>query len=147
VVSAYSVGAEPQRTWSATFASDSGTALDLAKPVVSGLRKRGHVPIAEYVGPKETNTGLYSFAAPTFAVYVVLGEDAGRPNIVITIRGTADKDAGLPAPGASLSTQPPVPEASPGAPTREATPGAPVPEASPGAPTREASPRASSPTS
>jgi hypothetical protein len=96
VITAYAIGAEPRRTWTATFAADRGTALDLAEPVVNTLRARGYQPIAEYVGAASTNTGLYSFAAPTFAVYVVLGEDDGRPNIVITIRGSTDPNVGLP---------------------------------------------------
>jgi len=88
VVTAYAIGAEPRRTWTATFTAEGGTALDLAEPVVAALRKREYVPIAEYVGAAETNTGLYSFAAPTFAVYVVLGEDDGQPNVVLTVRGS-----------------------------------------------------------
>lgn len=97
VVTAYAIGSSPRRTWTATFAADDGTALDLAEPVVAAMRKRGYVPIAEYVGDRQTNTGLYSFAAPTYAVYVVLGEDDGRPNLVITVRGTTDESAGLPS--------------------------------------------------
>jgi hypothetical protein len=104
VVTAYAIGAEPRRTWTATFTADGGTALDIAGPVVEALRERGYVPIAEYVGAAATNTGLYSFAAPTFAVYVVLGEDDGRPNVVITVRGSADESAGLP-----VATDPSVP--------------------------------------
>jgi len=104
VTSAYAIGTDPQRTWSATFAADEGTALDLATPVVEALRGLDYVPIAEYVGAPSTNTGLFSFAAPTFAVYVVLGEDEGRPNLVITIRGSIDDAAGLPdEPSASAS--------------------------------------------
>ncbi len=95
VITAYAIGEEPRRTWTATFAGDGGTALDIAEPVVSELRRRGYTPIAEYVGAPATNTGLYSFAAPTFAIYVVLGEDDGRPNVVITIRGSNDPQAGL----------------------------------------------------
>lgn len=87
VVTAYAIGTPPTRTWTATFSADRGTALDLAGPVVDALRERGYTPIAQYVGAAETNTGLYSFAAPTFAVYVVLGEDDGYPNVVITVRG------------------------------------------------------------
>ncbi|MGB7982892.1 MAG: hypothetical protein WCF36_19080 [Candidatus Nanopelagicales bacterium] len=101
VVTAYAIGAEPRRTWTATFAAQEGTALDIAEPVVAALRERGYMPIAEYVGAAQTNTGLYSFAANTFAVYVVLGEDDGQPNVVITVRGTTDPDAGLPAPDES----------------------------------------------
>lgn len=96
VITAYAIGAEPRRTWTATFAADRGTALDLAEPVVAALRERGYQPIAEYVGPATTNTGLYSFSTPSLAVYVVLGEDDGRPNLVITVRGTSDPDATLP---------------------------------------------------
>ena len=88
VVTAYAIGSMPRRTWTATFTTDSGTALDMAEPIVAALRARDYVPIAEYVGAAETNTGLYSFAAPTFAVYVVLGEDDGQPNLVITVRGS-----------------------------------------------------------
>lgn len=95
VITAYAIGSAPRRTWTATFAGDDGTAQDLAAPVVAELRQRGYVPIAEYVGTPESNTGLYSFAAPSFAVYVVLGEDAGRPNVVITVRGsTGDEGVG-----------------------------------------------------
>ncbi len=101
MVTAYAIGAEPRRTWTATFAADEGTALDIAEPVVAALRERGYMPIAEYVGDAATNTGLYSFAADTFAVYVVLGEDDGQPNVVITVRGTTDPNVGLP--GASAS--------------------------------------------
>jgi hypothetical protein len=97
VVTAYAIGAEPRRTWTATFAADRGTALDLAEPVVAELRSRGYRPIAEYVGAASTNTGLYSFAAPTFAVYVVLGEDDGRPNLVITVRGSTNGAVPLPS--------------------------------------------------
>ena len=88
VVTAYAIGSPPRRTWTATFTTDSGTALDMAGPVVAALREREYVPIAEYVGAAETNTGLYSFAAPAFAVYVVLGEDDGQPNVVLTVRGS-----------------------------------------------------------
>ena len=97
VITAYAIGAEPRRTWTATFAADRGTALDLAEPVVAELRSRDYQPIAEYVGAAATNTGLYSFAAPSFAVYVVLGEDDGRPNIVITVRGSTSGSVPLPA--------------------------------------------------
>ena len=96
VVTAYAIGAEPRRTWTATFAADEGTALDIAEPVVAALRERGYMPIAEYVGDAATNTGLYSFAADTFAVYVVLGEDDGQPNVVMTVRGSPDDTAGAP---------------------------------------------------
>lgn len=88
VVTAYAIGSMPRRTWTATFTTDGGTALDLADPIVAALRKRDYVPIAEYVGAAETNTGLYSFAAPAYNIYVVLGEDDGRPNVVLTVRGS-----------------------------------------------------------
>ena len=95
VVTAYAIGSLPRRTWTATFTTDGGTALDMAAPIVAELRAREYVPIAEYVGAAETNTGLYSFAAPTFNIYVVLGEDDGQPNLVITVRGsTGSPDAG-----------------------------------------------------
>ena len=107
VTTGYAIGSEPRRTWTATFSGDRGAALDLAAPVVKALRARAYVPIAEYVGAAETNTGLYSFAAPLFAVYVVLGEDDGRPNLVITVRGSASDPASpeptLPHNGSSLS--------------------------------------------
>ncbi len=90
VVSAYAIGTDPRRTWSATFTTPRGTALDMAEPVVAALRDLDYVPIAEYVGAPETNTGLFSFAAPAFAVYVVLGEDDGQPNVVITVRGSTE---------------------------------------------------------
>ena len=90
VVTAYAIGSLPRRTWTATFTTDGGTALDMADPIVAALRSRDYVPIAEYVGAAETNTGLYSFAAPSFAVYVVLGEDDGQPNLVVTVRGSTD---------------------------------------------------------
>lgn len=150
VVTAYAIGAEPRRTWTATFAADRGTALDLAEPVVAELREREYVPIAEYVGAAATNTGLYSFAAPTFAIYVVLGEDNGRPNLVITVRGSRDESAGLPegadplvprgAEGTAPATGSPNPTASPnpsGSPTRS-----PVPSGSPRA-TRSPAPSGS----
>ncbi len=89
VVTAYAIGSPPRRTWTATFTTDNGTALDMAEPIVAALRAREYVPIAEYVGAAETNTGLYSFSAPSFAVYVVLGEDDGQPNLVLTVRGSA----------------------------------------------------------
>lgn len=114
VVTAYAIGAVPRRTWTATFTTDSGTALDMAEPIVAALRKREYVPIAEYVGAAETNTGLYSFAAPTFAVYVVLGEDDGQPNLVITVRGST-------ASGGTEVVGPPNPTAAPTSP-RPATP-------------------------
>ncbi len=107
VVTAYAIGAEPRRTWTATFEADAGTALALAKPVVKSLRGQGYRPIAEYVGAAETNTGLYSFAGPTFAIYIVLGEDNERPNLVITVRGTTNEDAGLPTTSASASAATP----------------------------------------
>lgn len=97
VITAYAIGNEPRRTWTATFAADGGTALALAEPVVEELRAREYAPIAEYVGAAETNTGLYSFAAPTFAVYIVLGEENERPNLVITVRGSTSATAGLPS--------------------------------------------------
>ena len=110
VTTAYAIGSEPRRTWTATFSADRGTALDLAAPVVKELRARGYVPIAEYVGAAQTNTGLYSFAAPMFAVYVVLGEDDGHPNLVITVRGSAREDdsiaTGSARPSASGSAMP-----------------------------------------
>ena len=108
VITAYAIGAEPRRTWTATFAADRGTALDLAEPVVAELRERGYQPIAEYVGTAETNTGLYSFAAAESAVYIVLGEDNGRPNIVITVRGTSNalmSPTGAPAPSGSATAE------------------------------------------
>jgi hypothetical protein len=106
VVTAYAIGALPRRTWTATFTTDSGTALDMAEPIVAALRTREYVPIAEYVGAAETNTGLYSFAAPTFAVYVVLGEDDGQPNLVITVRGSTGS-------GGTEALRPPNPTAAP----------------------------------
>ena len=110
VVTAYAIGDAPQRTWSATFTQDTGTALKMAEPVVTALRERGYTPIAAYSGEAQTNTGLFSFAAPTFAVYVVLGEDDGLPNVTITVRGTTDADAGLPTesdrPDASVEPTP-----------------------------------------
>jgi hypothetical protein len=127
VVTAYAIGALPRRTWTATFTTDSGTALDMADPIVAALRTREYVPIAEYVGAAETNTGLYSFAAPTFAVYVVLGEDDGQPNLVITVRGST----------ASAGTEvlrPPNPTAAPtlpATPSPSATGSADPPSASP----------------
>lgn len=113
VTTAYAIGDEPRRTWTATFAGDGGTAVDIAEPVVSELRRRGYTPIAEYVGAPATNTGLYSFAAPTFAIYVVLGEDDGRPNVVITVRGSNNPDAGLPT-GAETAPPTPAQTATPG---------------------------------
>jgi hypothetical protein len=70
------------------------------------MRERDFIPIAEYVGPAATNTGLYSFAAPSFAVYVVLGEDDGRPNLVITVRGTATLPPGPGGPGSGIGPAP-----------------------------------------
>lgn len=96
VVTAYAIGAQPRRTWTATFTGESGTALDMAQPVIDELTERGYIPIAEYVGAAQTNTGLFSFAAPTFAVYVVLGDDDGQPNLVLTVRGSTDDAAGAP---------------------------------------------------
>lgn len=125
VITAYAVGAEPRRTWTATFAADRGTALDLAEPVVAELRDRDYVPISEYLGAASTNTGLYSFAAPTFAVYVVLGEDNGRPNLVMTIRGSTDEGAGLPSAGSA-----PPRVAPPGTDPSSAVPTTPAPAAS-----------------
>lgn len=110
VVTAYAIGAEPRRTWTATFTGDSGTALDMAQPVIEELADRGYVPIAEYVGAAQTNTGLFSFAAPTFAVYVVLGDDDGQPNLVLTVRGSPDDTAGAPDLDSSIA---PIPPASP----------------------------------
>lgn len=133
VVTAYAIGSEPRRTWTATFAADTGTALDAARPVVQALRKRDYVPIAEYVGDADTNTGLYSFAAPTFAVYIVLGEDAGRPNLIITVRGSTAPDAGLPTvtepikprPGQTIAPSAPAPS------TTSPPTGSPPPSGSP----------------
>jgi hypothetical protein len=105
VVTAYAIGALPRRTWTATFTTTSGTALDMAKPVVQALRERGFTPIAEYVGAAATNTGLYSFAAPSFAVYVVLGEDDGQPNLVITVRGSDGQGTDQPAPDVEIDPQ------------------------------------------
>jgi hypothetical protein len=140
VVTAYAIGSPPRRTWTATFTTDSGTALDLAEPVVAALRKREYVPIAQYVGAAETNTGLYSFAAPTFAVYVVLGEDDGQPNVVLTIRGSSgsvwlDEIGGRPTTGtgaptpASPAASSPSPSGAPGT-----TPSADVPPSPTGSP-------------
>ena len=134
VVTAYAIGAEPRRTWTATFAADRGTALDLAEPVVAELRARGYRPIAEYVGAASTNTGLYSFAAPSFAVYVVLGEDDGRPNLVITVRGSTSE--AVPLPSDLLPSTAGSPEPGPSAP--ESSPQAGAPEGS--SPTRAAAP-------
>jgi hypothetical protein len=103
VVTAYAIGTVPRRTWTAAFTSTDGTALDMAEPVIEALRDREYVPIAQYVGAADTNTGLYSFAAPTFAIYVVLGEDDGQPNLVITVRGSDDESAGLPDADPGLS--------------------------------------------
>lgn len=124
VVNAYAIGAEPRRTWSATFTTSRGTALDLAEPVVTALRDLDFVPIAEYVGAAETNTGLFSFAAPSFAVYVVLGEDDGQPNLVITVRGSADESAD--ATDSSTGSGSATPFSS-GAPSTGAAPPAPRP--------------------
>ncbi len=119
VVTAYAIGSPPRRTWTATFTTDSGTALDMAEPIVAALRIRQYVPIAEYVGAAETNTGLYSFSAPTFSVYVVLGEDDGQPNLVLTVRGSTGRPGsaspsrqptGTPSP---TSTAPPTRSLSP----------------------------------
>jgi len=99
VVTAYAIGSPPRRTWTATFTTTGGTALDMAEPIVAELRAREYVPIAEYVGAAETNTGLYSFAAPTFNIYVVLGEDDGQPNLVITVRGSTGPEGTEDAPG------------------------------------------------
>jgi hypothetical protein len=132
VVTAYAIGSPPRRTWTATFTTNSGTALDMAEPIVKALRKREYVPIAEYVGAAETNTGLYSFAAPAFAIYVVLGDDDGQPNLVITVRGSTGSD-GTDAPGGLPSTptatpvaeQSSAPEATPSAsPSATSTPAA-----------------------
>jgi hypothetical protein len=98
VVTAYAIGSPPRRTWTATFTTIGGTALDMAAPIVAELRDREYVPIAEYVGAAETNTGLYSFAAPAFNIYVVLGEDDGQPNLVITVRGSTGPDSAGDAP-------------------------------------------------
>jgi hypothetical protein len=113
VVTAYAIGSPPRRTWTATFTTDTGTALDMADPIVAALRKREYVPIAEYVGAAETNTGLYSFAAPAFAIYVVLGEDDGQPNVVLTVRGSTESAGttglggrGAASPGARTSAAP-----------------------------------------
>lgn len=122
VVSAYAIGAEPRRTWSATFTTPRGTALDMAEPVVKALRDLDFVPIAEYVGAAETNTGLFSFAAPSFAVYVVLGEDDGQPNLVITVRGSADESA-VAADGSTGSASP-TPHSSDAPSTEAVAPGA-----------------------
>ncbi len=88
------------------------------------LRARGYRPIAEYVGAASTNTGLYSFAAPSFAVYVVLGEDDGRPNLVITVRGSTSE--AVPLPSDLLPSGPGSPE--PGTSAPESTPQAGAPE-------------------
>lgn len=132
VITAYAIDSEPQRTWTATFASDRGTAIDLAEPVVEELRKRGFAPVAQYVGGAATNTGLYSFAGPGIAVYVVLGEDDGRPNVVITARGSSQPSA-LPTPG----WKPPAPTGTP-TPTTEGIP-SPSPESSASSPSRASS--------
>ena len=108
VVTAYAIGSLPRRTWTATFTTDGGTALDLADPIVAALRKRDYVPIAEYVGAAETNTGLYSFAAPAYNIYVVLGEDDGRPNVVLTVRGSTGSPE-TPGIGGQLPTGTAVP--------------------------------------
>ena len=141
VVTAYAIGSLPRRTWTATFTTNNGTALDLAEPVVAELRAREYVPIAEYVGAAQTNTGLYSFAAPEFAIYVVLGEDDGQPNLVLTVRGSTGTDSELtgvetgPPPGA---TAPPAPEPPPATPSASpsgsrASADAPEPSAQPDA--------------
>jgi len=139
VITAYAVGAEPRRTWTATFAADRGTALDLAEPVVAELRERGYVPISEYTGAASTNTGLFSFAAPTFAVYVVLGEDNGRPNLVMTIRGSTDESAGLP-PGATTppGAAPPASEDATDEPSTSESPSGSPSASDTGAPSRAA---------
>lgn len=118
VVSAYAIGAEPRRTWTATFTTTAGSALDLAEPIIEALRERDYVPIAKYVGAEETNTGLYSFAAPTFAIYVVLGEDQGQPNLVITVRGSSDESTAQaePSPGLDPRIEPQEPSSAATAP-------------------------------
>ena len=117
VVTAYAIGSPPRRTWTATFTTDSGTALDMAEPIVAELRRREYVPIAEYVGAAETNTGLYSFAAPAFAIYVVLGEDDGQPNLVLTVRGSPES-AGT----SDISGRPPTSTGAPAGQSATATP-------------------------
>ncbi|MGB8019797.1 MAG: hypothetical protein WCF04_01050 [Candidatus Nanopelagicales bacterium] len=116
VVTAYAIGSDLRRTWTATFAGDTQTALQLAEPLVAGLRAKGFTPVAEYVGPAETNTGLYSFATPTMAVYVVLGEDAGRPNLVVTVRGAAQPGPDQSSAPAPSATKPPSSSSTPAPP-------------------------------
>ena len=98
VVTAYAIGSLPRRTWTATFTTNAGTALDMAEPIVAELRDREYVPIAEYAGAADTNTGLFSFAVPTFNICVVLGEDDGQPNVVITVRGSTGPEGAGDAP-------------------------------------------------
>lgn len=121
VVTAYAIGSPPRRTWTATFTTVGGTALDMAEPIVAALREREYVPIAEYVGAAETNTGLYSFSAPKFAVYVVLGEDDGQPNLVLTVRGdtggTGAAEIGGQAPTRTSSPDPLATPTTSGSPT------------------------------
>lgn len=125
VVTAYAIGSLPRRTWTATFTTDGGTALDLADPIVAALRERDYVPIAEYVGAAETNTGLYSFAAPAYNIYVVLGEDDGRPNVVLTVRGSTGSPE-TPGIGGQLPTGTAMPT-----PEQPVSPTAPPPTTSP----------------
>ena len=123
VVTAYAIGSMPRRTWTATFTTDGGTALDMADPIVAALRSREYVPIAEYVGAAETNTGLYSFAAPSFAVYVVLGEDDGQPNLVVTVRGSTDPlgTADLTGRSPTATGAPPASQPAPASPSATGT--------------------------
>lgn len=86
VVSAYGIGEEPNRTWSASFVgAASAGANKLAKPVVAALKANGFQPVSEYLDPSDSSSGLYSLRSTQLAVYLVLGELDGHPNIVMTV--------------------------------------------------------------
>lgn len=87
VVSAFAIGEDPDRTWSASFVGPADTGADkLAKPIVKALKKDGFEPTSEYHDPDDVDSGLYGLAGRDLAVYLVLGETDGHPSIVMSVR-------------------------------------------------------------
>lgn len=86
VASAYAVGSPPRRTWTASFIGESGTANELAKPIIKQLTKDGYTPVSAYTATADADAGLFGFSGEQYSVYLMLGEVDGRPNLLMTIR-------------------------------------------------------------
>ncbi len=99
VVTAYGVGTGDERSWTGTFTAESGTAADLARPMVASLRRLDFQTRTQYLGADRTNSGIFSLADDDFEVFIVLGEDGGRPSVAVTVRRPGPADTSDPTQG------------------------------------------------